>query len=228
MMASTRSGRSSLASVGISLLMSAAASFYSASGAAPRGGMSPALSIIDTSPAVELNLRELRGDPLFQTPPTPSGFATLIRIFFCIAIACLIWADCARPALAKAPPHATTLVTVDALAAPEPGDAITTIPAHTEVELTGDAAPGFLAINYDDQILWVPAQFLSIGDRPGVDTAVAMRDTPILDAPLPDARTLGIVPRGEAVILTGANVGDYEAGSFDGTGGWLLRNDLER
>jgi hypothetical protein len=189
------------------------------------------LPIIDAVPALGLKLRGLRGDPLFQAPPQPPGFASLARVLVCsvtVAIACLISVDGAPTAVAKAPPHATTLVTVDAVAAPEPGEAIATIPADTEVELTGDAAPGFLAINYDDQILWVPARFLSLGNRPGIDTAVAISDIPILDAPMPDARKLGVVPQGETVILTGARVGDYEAGSYDGTGGWLARKDLER
>ena len=145
-----------------------------------------------------------------------------------LVLAILFGCAAPLPALAKAPPHATTVVAVEAFATPSSGEAVVVIPADTEVELTGDAEPGFLAIYYDEQVVWVPAQFLSLGSLPGIDTAVAVRDTPLLEAPLPDAHSLGLVPQGETVILTGARVGDFNAGSSDGTGGWLTRADLER
>jgi hypothetical protein len=44
------------------------------------------------------------------------------------------------------------------------------LPKGAEVELTGEAAPGFLGVYYDGQTVWVPAQYFSLGDRPGIDT----------------------------------------------------------
>jgi hypothetical protein len=134
-----------------------------------------------------------------------------------------------RGALAKAPPLATTVFEVGGHAAPAPdSEVIAIIPGGTEVELTGDAAPGFLAVYDAGEVVWVPAQYLALSDRPGIDTAVAIQDTPLLDAPMRDARVLTIVPEGDAVILTGARVDGYDASSHEGVGGWLNDRDLDR
>jgi hypothetical protein len=132
-------------------------------------------------------------------------------------------------ALAKAPPHATTLISATARVEPsESAQAAGTIPAGTEVELTGHAAPGFLSVYYDGQVVWVPGQDLTLGGHPGIETADAARDTPLRLAPTPDGEVVGIVPAGETVILTGAQIDGYLAGSYNGTGGWLDANDLVR
>jgi hypothetical protein len=83
-------------------------------------------------------------------------------------------------------------------------------------------------VYYDDQTVWVPAQYLSLGVRPGIDTAVTVADTPLLDAPMPDASVLENVPEGRAVILTGARVDGYDAAAYAGTGGWIDERDLSR
>ena len=63
---------------------------------------------------------------------------------------------------AKAPPLATTVLDAEALTVPDYGAApLAGIPQGAEVELTGEAAPGFLAVYYDGQVVWVPAQDLS-------------------------------------------------------------------
>ena len=140
-----------------------------------------------------------------------------------------IVAPSAEDASAKAPPLATTVLAAEALAAPDYDAAqIALIPQGAEVELTGDAAPGFLSVYYDGQVVWVPAQYLSLGVRPGIDTGVTVADTPLLDAPMRDALVLEIIREGEAVILTGANVDGYDAASHDGAGGWIHERDLSR
>ena len=102
------------------------------------------------------------------------------------------------------------------------------IPQWAEVELTGDAAPGFLGVYYDGGAVWVPAQYLSLGDRPGIDTGVTVADTPLLEAPMPDAFVREIILEGQAVILTGASVDGYDAAAHDGSGGWINKRDLSQ
>ncbi len=138
-----------------------------------------------------------------------------------------VFAPIAQNASAKAPPLATTVLNAEALAAPGYDAArVAVIPQGAEVELTGEAAPGFLGVYYDDQVVWVPAQYLSLGVRPGIDTSVTVADTPLLDAPMRDASVLEIIMAGEAVILTGASVDGYDAASHDGAGGWIHERDL--
>jgi hypothetical protein len=142
----------------------------------------------------------------------------------------LLGYDLAPPgADAKAPPHATAFVPATLLAAPS-YDAVVVgeVPAGTELELTGDAEPGFLEIVYDGGSAWVPAQELTLGVSPGIDTAVAATETPLREAPLPDANVVTTVPGGETVILTGAHVDGYDAASYDRTGGWIDAMDLIR
>lgn len=130
---------------------------------------------------------------------------------------------------AKAPPLATTVLEVSAYAAPDYTAAVVAVlPADAEVELTGNAAPGFLGILYDGQEVFVPAQYLSLGTRPGIDTATTVEDAPLLEAPLPDADVRLTIPEGETVVLTGATVDGYDAASYDGAGGWLDRRSLAR
>ena len=92
-----------------------------------------------------------------------------------LALLLSVYAPLAHDALAKAPPLATTVLDAEALAAPNYDAApVTVIPQGTEVELTGEAAPGFLGVYNDDEAVWVPAQYLSLGDRPGIDTGVTV------------------------------------------------------
>jgi hypothetical protein len=146
-----------------------------------------------------------------------------------IALVALCSVTGGQGASAKAPALATTVLPVDLRAAPA-YDAATVagVSEGIELELTGDAAPGFLAVYLDGQTLWVPAQYLAVGDRPGIDTAVTSQDTPLLDAPMRDAAVLQIIPNSEAVILTGASVDGYDAAAHDGAGGWVDARDLAR
>jgi hypothetical protein len=146
-----------------------------------------------------------------------------------LTVLLLAFASPAPEAAAKAPPLATTVFEVNAFAAPDYNAAVVVVfPADTEVELTGNAAPGFLGVLYEGQEVFVPAQYLSLGTRPGIDTAVAVEDAPLLDAPMRDANVQITVPEGQTVILTGATVDGYDAASYDGTGGWMDRRDLAR
>jgi hypothetical protein len=130
---------------------------------------------------------------------------------------------------AKAPPLATTVLDVNALAAPDYSAAVVAVfPADAEVELTGNASPGFLGVVYDGREVFVPAQYLSLGTRPGIDTATTVADAPMLDAPMRDGNVLTIVPEGQTVLITGATVDGYDAASYDGTGGWMNGRDLAR
>ena len=139
------------------------------------------------------------------------------------------FAPVAIDASAEAPPLAATVLDVMALPAPDlSAEPIAVIPQGAEIELTGEAAPGFLAVYYDAQVVWVPAQYLSLGDRPGIDTAVTLEDTPLLEAPMRDATVREIVLEGQAVILTGAAVDGYDAASHEGIGGWILERALSQ
>jgi hypothetical protein len=148
-----------------------------------------------------------------------------------LALAALVAAvaDSTLDAAAKAPPLATTILPANVQTAPAlDADVLAVLPADAEIELTGSAAPGYLQVYYDDEPAWVPAQFLSLSDRPGIDTAVAAEDLPLRDAPFPDASVLSIVPEGDTVILTGASLDGYDAASHEGVGGWLREAGLIR
>jgi hypothetical protein len=145
------------------------------------------------------------------------------------ALAFLILLPTAPAMLAKAPPQATTVLPTDVLSAPELGaPALGAVPADTELTLTGAASPGYLEIEYDGGTAWVPAQHLTLGVRPGIDTAVTLTDLPLLTAPMPDAEVVSVVPEGETVILTGASLDGYDAASHDSVGGWLEERGLSR
>jgi hypothetical protein len=131
--------------------------------------------------------------------------------------------------VAKAPPLVTTVLATEILATPEIGAAaIGSVPEGAELELTGAVEPGFLEVYYDGGAGWVPAQYLTLGQRPGIDTAIAVEDAPMLDAPMRDATTLAVVPEGDAVLLTGASVNGYDAASHEGVGGWINERLLAR
>lgn len=155
----------------------------------------------------------------------------LVRAMQIIALSTPLWSSVgeASLALAKAPPLATTILPVDAVEVPTLGAAIlTSLPAGAEVELTGTAAPGYVQIYYDNNPVWVPAQYLSVSQRPGIDTAVTIEELSLLDAPMADATVLGVVPTGDTVILTGASLDGYDGASHEGFGGWLEERGLAR
>ena len=87
-----------------------------------------------------------------------------LRLFCALALPLVIavFAPIAQNASAKAPPLATTVLDAEALTVPDYVAApLAVIPQGAEVELTGEAAPGFLAVYYDGQVVWVPAKDLS-------------------------------------------------------------------
>jgi hypothetical protein len=131
-------------------------------------------------------------------------------------------------ALAEAPPLAIVPYDVQATNTPNPDSRVVAdIPANTQVELTGRAAPGFLEIKWNGETAWVPAQYLEVSDKIGMHVATAATDLTILTAPDPSGDPRGTVPAGETVILTGARVNGYAAMSYNGTGGWVPESGLE-
>lgn len=133
------------------------------------------------------------------------------------------------PVAAKSAPLATTVTPVEILSEPALGAAVLgEIGAGVDLELTGAAQPGFLQVYYADGAGWVPAQYLALGPRPGIDTAVATTDLPLLDAPFPDAAVLATVPEGDSVLLTGAHLDGFDAAAHEGVGGWVDERGLAR
>lgn len=161
-------------------------------------------------------------------PPCSRYIASLqLALALALSLICALTLD--RPVDAKAPPLATITISTEALAAPVFGaPVVTLLPAGAEVTLTGSAAPGYLEIEYDGEAVWVPIQHTMLGVRPGIDTAVTLTDLPLLDAPMREATVLAVVPEGQTVILTGASVDGYDAGSHNGVGGWLAERGLLR
>jgi len=130
-------------------------------------------------------------------------------------------------AAADAPALATVSAETPLLAAPaEDAPVLATVAAGTEVILTGSAAIGYLEATVDGETGWIAAQSLSVSGRDGVDLTVASEETAIRAAPVADGPVLATVPAGGVVILTGADVGPYVAGSYEGTGGWIAEADL--
>lgn len=146
-----------------------------------------------------------------------------------VACSCLLGQGLGHDASAKAPPHATTVVTTGVFATPDwTSDQIGTIQPGAELQLTGNAAPGFLGVIYGEGEAWVPSTNLTTGVRPGVETAMALVDAPLLEAPYRDSGIVSYVPEGESVILTGASVDGYYAASYNGMGGWINGRDIAR
>ena len=155
-------------------------------------------------------------------------FRQVVLVTF-FALACAFGAGSGADVSAKAPPHATTLVTTGVFATPDlTGDQIGTIGPGAELELTGEAAPGFLEVIYGDGEAWIPSTNLTTGVRPGIDTAVAVVDATLTSAPIRDSGIVSYVPEGESVILPGASVDGYYAASYNGTGGWINGRDIAR
>jgi hypothetical protein len=153
----------------------------------------------------------------------------VIRLAIALAGAMLVGAPASALVRADAPALAVTLADVELLAEPVAGSSILAeIPTDTEVELTGEAAPGYVEIIFDRRRGWVAAALLDAGSGRGVPLATAARSLEIRDAPLPEGKVLGSVPRGGTVILTGAEVDGYLAAAYRGTGGWLPAAGLQR
>jgi hypothetical protein len=130
-------------------------------------------------------------------------------------------------ALAKAPALAIVAADTPLLVAPQAdAQVVRTLRAGDEVELTGGTAIGFLAVIFRGDRGWVAASDLAISGNVGIPLAEAPNGARILAAPLRDAAVLGRVPPGGVVLLTGAQVGTFVAGSYEGVGGWIEESDL--
>jgi hypothetical protein len=168
---------------------------------------------------------------VFHSRPRLRVIADGLQLSIAVALTFFVagFAPLVQAASAKAPPLASTILDVTALATPDYGATeIAVIPQGTEIELSGEAALEFLAVYYDGQVVWVPAQYLTLGDRPGIVNAVAVEDTPLLNAPMREAAVLETVLEGQAVLLSGASSDGYDAASYDGTGGWIHEWTLSR
>lgn len=151
------------------------------------------------------------------------------RLIAILAVIAALSLGAAQDTEAKAPPHATTIVATGVFSTPDlTGDQIATVQPGLELELTGEAAPGFLEVIYGGSEAWIPATNLTTGVRPGIETATAVVDAPLTDAPLRNSGIVSYVPEGESVILTGASVDGYYAASYNGTGGWISGRDIVR
>lgn len=102
--------------------------------------------------------------------------------------------------------------------------ALAELAAGSEVELTGDADGQYVEVVANGVIGWVDLDLIHAGQ---IDTAITSVMTPITDAPSEDGQLLAVVPAGDTVILTGAAVDEFLAGSYNGTGGWLPAASLE-
>lgn len=155
-----------------------------------------------------------------------SARRVVVALLVCL---CLVSPGAGHDAEAKAPPHATTLVTTGVFSCPDlTGDQIGTIGPGEELELTGNAAPGFLEVIYGEGEAWIPSTNLTTGVRPGIETAMAVVGAPLTEAPRRDSGIVSYVPEGESVILTGATVDGYYAASYNGAGGWISGRDIAR
>lgn len=152
-----------------------------------------------------------------------------VVVLVLIGCFCLTSLSHGQHVAAKAPPHATTLVSTGVFSTPDlTEDPIDTLGPGTELELTGGAAQGFLGVVYGEGEAWIPSTNLTTGVRPGVETAMATVDTSVTDAPMRDSGIVTYVPEGESVILTGAAVDGYYAASYNGAGGWISGRDIAR
>ena len=140
------------------------------------------------------------------------------------AFLALTLALAALPALnagAEAPPLAIVPCAIQVTNTPSPASRVVgDIPADTQVELTGRAAPGFLEIYWQGQTAWIPATDLEVSHKIGMQTATA---TALTIRTAPDSRgdPRGTAPAGATIILTGAHVNGYAAMSYNGAGGWV-------
>ena len=112
------------------------------------------------------------------------------------------------------------------LAAPDPlSDVLLELTAGSELELTGAASGRYVQATIDGVVGWVAVDLIYAGQ---ITTAVANQTTLLTAAPADDAALIRVVPAGDTVILTGAAVDAWLAGSYDGNGGWLPAANLDR
>ncbi len=144
-----------------------------------------------------------------------SSFVALLLIAVSVPLAVIAHA----PAIAVAEFTQPLLVSPIADSA-----ALSELSAGSEMELTGHADGQFVEVVAAGVTGWVDVNAIHAGQ---IQTATTNAVTHITDAPSDDGRLLNVVPAGASVILTGAAVDQYLAGSYEGTGGWLLAANLE-
>jgi hypothetical protein len=96
--------------------------------------------------------------------------------------------------------------------------------AGVEMELTGHASGDFVEVIAGGITGWVDVNLIRAGQ---IQTATVSVLTPITAEPNDAGQLLTLVPAGDTVILTGAAVDGYLAGSYNGTGGWLPAANLD-
>jgi hypothetical protein len=129
--------------------------------------------------------------------------------------------------LAEAPGLATVADRTPLLAAPNEDTAVVAqLREGDEVALTGQTALGYLEVEFRGDRGWVASSDLSVSGNVGIPLAEAAAGAAIRAAPMTDAEVLRRVPPGGVVILTGAHVGVFVAGSYEGVGGWIAETDL--
>lgn len=126
---------------------------------------------------------------------------------------------------ARAPGIAVAEFDQPLLQTPSPeADVLMEVPAGFEMELTGSASGTYVQVLAGGVVGWVDVNLIHAGQ---ITTATTNAVTPITAEPNDSGQLLTIVPAGNTVILTGAQVDAYLAGSYEGIGGWLPAENIE-
>jgi uncharacterized protein YraI len=109
-------------------------------------------------------------------------------------------------------------------------DALTVIPAGTELALAGEAKDGYVPVVHDGELGWVFAAYVA---PPGV-TAVAGADVATATAalnlradPTTSAEVLEVIPAGGLVVLLGEERDGFTRVAFDGLTGYASTRYLD-
>jgi uncharacterized protein YkwD/uncharacterized protein YraI len=151
---------------------------------------------------------------------------------------------------AEAPGTATAISPVEVRSDPSSqGGVLSTIPAVTTVNLTGEAQNGYLGVTFDGQQGWADAAYLEVAEKSPTATTLQTAGTQTSDqAPVQQAQTvaptiggqatatmnvnlrsqpsanapvLTIVPAGSLVALTGSQANGYLNVRYNGQAGWI-------
>jgi uncharacterized protein YkwD/uncharacterized protein YraI len=151
-----------------------------------------------------------------------------------------------------APGTATAMQPTELMAGPaEEAGMITSIPAVSEVTLTGQAQDGFLEVSFNGQTGWADAAYLQVADNSGSSTqllqavdasqapqpvanttqapaastpgeqALTTTNVNLRSQPNASAMVLNVVPAGSEVSLTGSRANGYVNVRVGGQAGWI-------
>ena len=150
-----------------------------------------------------------------------------------------------------APGTATALQATELMAGPaEEAGLLGSIPAVSQVSLTGQALDGYLEVSFNGQTGWADAAYLQIADTSGSTQLAQPADTGVAPQPaaesvaVPAASNLGeqalttsnvnlrsqpnasamvldVVPAGSEVALTGSRANGYVNVRINGQAGWI-------